>query len=296
MEENIEDLMNKADYYKILNLSDLKKRNQVITDKMVERNYLAITDNYKKMAYNKGNNLRLEQMKETVKNKKNVSIEVLAHINGTYLTLLQKAYDALKTQEARDNYEERWNEIQQENKQKMEGQIDSNIKQDVKVQTREVEQSKQNISERELDVIPVNRKNRIERTTRVAKLTREMQMVNLKEQEQEQEQQKPTREIDVIPVNRPKTENEPRQDNGQRQENRTRIANNPRPESRTQQEQPKGEILSFKEILEKVKSENTSQLVSDISRKPTKEIKINRNINRNMNKKRTEINQEEREK
>ena len=111
------------DAYKMLNLRDQKRRGNVITDEMVQRNYLAIRDSYLRMSERhnivdyQNENSRIELGKTRENFSRTNSEEINAMMRGDYLELLQKAYETISTEDARANYEEEWQEIQKQEEQ-----------------------------------------------------------------------------------------------------------------------------------------------------------------------------------
>ena len=106
------------DAYKILGLRDAKLRNSLITDELVERNFLLKKENYLKMTEHQiqSNNDEKDIKTDALKN----SDEFKALMDGTYLTLLQKAYETIATEEARAQYEEQWQELQEKQRKEQE--------------------------------------------------------------------------------------------------------------------------------------------------------------------------------
>ena len=111
------------DAYKMLNLRDQKIRGNLITNEMVLKNYLAIRESYLKMSEkqdrikskSESSRMKLEKAGENL--SKVNSEEINAMMRGDYLELLQKAYETISTEDARADYEEEWQEMQEQEKQ-----------------------------------------------------------------------------------------------------------------------------------------------------------------------------------
>lgn len=84
------------DYYKIFNLT-LAKQKGTITDEMVRKAYETKKEQYIKMQKNK--NLKSQNIGIT-------SDELTAYLDGDYLQILQDAYYALSSENARKHYDE----------------------------------------------------------------------------------------------------------------------------------------------------------------------------------------------
>lgn len=93
-----------VDYYKILNVS-MQKKKGTLTDEMVEKNYIAKKEQYLKMKKNKD---KMENID---------SVELQAILDGGYLDLLENAYYALKTENARLHYDELYASIEEYEKE-----------------------------------------------------------------------------------------------------------------------------------------------------------------------------------
>lgn len=91
------------DYYKALNLS-LAKQKGIITDEMVEKNYLAKRQQYLAMK---------EAKKLQTKDINLKSEELAAFLEDDYLTLLEDAYYALSSDNARKHYDELMEKIKE---------------------------------------------------------------------------------------------------------------------------------------------------------------------------------------
>ena len=130
-----------TDYYKILNVS-LQKKKGTITDEMVEKNYEAKRQQFLKMQKAEG------------KMKIFGSDEIGAILENEYLDLLENAYYAIRTENARMHYDELYASIQEYLREKEQAKQNarSEDKEDKKDQTMK-EDSFQNI----LDTI--NKKN-----------------------------------------------------------------------------------------------------------------------------------------
>ncbi len=181
-----------TDYYKILNLG-LQKTKGKVTDEMVEKNYLIIKENYLKMLEKE--KIRTHNKDLKVGNSKKYNSEVLdAYVNGTYLTLLEDAYNALKTEESRSHYDVILKKMkEQEEKQES-------------VHTKTIKQEQQE---------PINQMQQ-ETTSQVQ--YEPMKRIQNNQVQEQIEQQKPKKELDIIPINRtPKNvrQNRQRQQVGQ---------------------------------------------------------------------------------
>ena len=124
------------DYYKILNVS-MQKKKGTLTDEMVEQNYSAKREQY----------LKMENIKRKIDNVGSEELQAL--LEGRYLELLENAYYAIRTENARKHYDELCAIIEkykQELEQaKNEGKRKEGIQEEIKPtkQEQKVKQTKQ---------------------------------------------------------------------------------------------------------------------------------------------------------
>ena len=201
-----------VDYYKILNLS-LQKQNGKLTDEMVKRNYLAKRENYLRMkekeehlrAHDERQSLKLKKAKEGL--NKFDSDEINEYFGGDYLTLLQDAYNAIKTEDSRKHYDELLKEMQKRKEQEKNNAIHKDMREEVKnINRNQMPQMQQMQRKPEQQLQQGSDNQQIQQKSKrkeieLIPLTRPTKQMN---QGQTLSQPKPRKEIDLIPINRPK--------------------------------------------------------------------------------------------
>lgn len=252
------------DYYKILNLS-LQKQNGKITDEMVKRNYLAKIKIYQKMkekekyikSKGKGQRLRLEKAEENLSRFN--SEEMNEYLLGDYLTLLQNAYNAIKTESDRKRYDEYCKEMEKrkQNTDNAEREINNQTKNDI--ETKQVQKP-----EKEIELISLTRSTHQRRpiqqgrTTQPTQLTQQVRTTQPTQSTQQEQSTEPKKEIKYIPITR----------STQRMIQNQQIIR----EQRTKQ----SEVSPFQRMIEVINDNksNTSQMVKEITKRSPRQYQI----------------------